>query len=223
MKRNSIQHSKPGFTLTELLVVIVIVITLAAVSFSAINGMRKTARTALALGNLRQLSVAAHSFADDQYDILPCTTWENKSLSIGETYWWSYLTPYLNSPQPYLLNGLFRDPASPEGRKFDPAEYRTNLWGEISYLPWYDRSTDWSAQVRGIKRNKLKDASRQPYLSTWTLQAGAIDAVMDEANFKSSVLPSAVWRDGAILVLYCDSSAVVVDNPVYKKIAPFMR
>lgn len=221
VKRNSISHPKPGFTLVELLVVIVIVITLAAISFMVTKGIRSKSHTALALGNLRQLSVAAHSVADEHHDILPSTTWKSESKGTGLTYWWTPLIDFLHPETNGKIDGLFRDPASPEGRKFNSAEFRNAKWSEISYIPWADGSTDWNSQIRGIKRSSLKDASRQPYLST-VVMGSAIPAVMSEGDFKSRVLPSAEWRDGAVLLLYCDGRAELAAKPVYRKIAPFM-
>ena len=221
VKSNSFQHSKPGFTLTELLVVIVIVITLAAISFMATQGIRNKSHTSLALANLRQISVAAHSAASENFDILPSTTWKNESKGTGLTYWWTPLIDFLHPETNGKINGLFRDPTSPEGRKFEPAEFRNAKWAEISYIPWADGSTDWNSQIRGIKRSALKDAARQPYLST-VVMGTAIPAVMSEGDFKTRVLPSADWREGAILLLYCDGRAEVTAKPVYRKIARFM-
>lgn len=218
---NSIQQSKQGFTLTELLVVIVIVITLAAISFVATQNIRGKAHTTLALGNLRQISIAAHAVASERYDILPSTTWKSESNGTSLGYWWTPLIDFLHPETNGKINGLFRDPASPEGRRFGSSEFRNAKWAEISYIPWADGSTDWNSQIRGIKRSALKDASRQPYLSTVVMGA-AIPAVMNEANFRTRVLPSAEWRDGAILLLYCDGRAELASKPVYRKIAPFM-
>jgi prepilin-type N-terminal cleavage/methylation domain-containing protein len=219
--KNSIRQFKQGFSLTELLVVIFIVITLATVSFMATQNMKSKAHTAIALGNLRQLSLAAHAVADERYDILPSTTWKSESNGTNLTYWWTPLIDFLHPETNGKIHGLFRDSASPEGRKYHSSEFRTAKWAEISYIPWADGSTDWNSQMRGIKRSRLREPARQPYLST-VVMGSAVPAVMSEADFKSRVLPSSEWRDGAILLLFCDGRAEMVRMPVYKQIAPLM-
>jgi prepilin-type N-terminal cleavage/methylation domain-containing protein len=210
-----------GFTLMEMLIVVVIVVMLAVITILVTKGIRSKAHASLSLGNLRQLSVAAHSAADDNRDILPSTTWASESKGTGLSYWWTPLIEFLHPDTKGKIYGLFRDPASPEGRKYNSGEFRNAKWAEISYIPWADGSTDWNVQIRGIKRSALKDASRQPYLST-VVMGTAIPAVMSEGDFSSRVLPSGEWRDGAILLLYCDGRAEMVTKPVYRKIAPFM-
>lgn len=213
--------SKAGFTLAELLIVIVLIIVLASIIYPLVRSIRGKAHTSLALGNLRQLSTAAHAVAGERYDILPSTTWKSESKGTSLTYWWTPLIDYLHPETNGRINGMFRDPASPEGKKFDSSEFRNAKWAEISYIPWADGSSDWNIQIRGIKRSALKDASRQPYLST-VVMGTAIPAVMSEGDFTSRVLPSAEWRDGAILLLYCDGRAEAAAKPVYRTIAPFM-
>lgn len=221
MNRNPTRPSKPGFTLTELLICVVLIVVLAAIVFPLYKNIRGKAHTSLALGNLRQLSSAAHSVAADHQDILPSTTWKSESRGTSLNYWWTPLVDYMHPQTNGKINGLFRDPASPEGRQYSPDEFRNAKWAEISYIPWADGSTDWNGQIRGIRRSRLNDAARQPYLST-AVMGTAIPAVMSEADFRTRVLPSAEWREDAILLLYCDGHAVRSIKPVYRTIAPFM-
>lgn len=55
----------PGFTLVELLVVITIIATLAALSFFGFSRMRAAADSATTVSNMRQLQAANQSFASD--------------------------------------------------------------------------------------------------------------------------------------------------------------
>jgi prepilin-type N-terminal cleavage/methylation domain-containing protein len=57
--------SKNGFTLTELLVVIVIVAALAAIAFTQALRMKKSANQAITTANLRQIGVALITYTAD--------------------------------------------------------------------------------------------------------------------------------------------------------------
>lgn len=59
------QFTRPGFTLTELLVTIVIIITLAALGLSGLSRMRKAADKVGGTRNLSQLQVANAGYAAD--------------------------------------------------------------------------------------------------------------------------------------------------------------
>ena len=222
MKLQSARRADQGLTLPEVLVVIAMIAVLVIIITMTTGGVRDTARASISLSNLRQLSVAGHAVAGDLGDILPATTWASESRGTSEMYWWTPLIRnYLYPDSNGKVNGLFRDPASPEGRAFSSSEFRNQKWSEISYIPWADGSTDWGRQIRGIKRGALKDSSRQPYLST-VVMGSAIPAVMSKEHFTTKVIPSGAWRKGAILLVYCDGHATVVKKPVYSEIAPLM-
>jgi prepilin-type N-terminal cleavage/methylation domain-containing protein/prepilin-type processing-associated H-X9-DG protein len=63
--------SKRGFTLVELLVVIAIVTVLLALLLPALSAAREAARKAACLSNLRQVSLAVHSYAHDYGGQIP--------------------------------------------------------------------------------------------------------------------------------------------------------
>jgi prepilin-type processing-associated H-X9-DG protein len=60
------QRSRGGFTLVEMMVVIIIIITLAVLSFSIISKMRDRANNVLAMANMRQVGVGIGSYLSDQ-------------------------------------------------------------------------------------------------------------------------------------------------------------
>jgi prepilin-type N-terminal cleavage/methylation domain-containing protein len=61
----------PGFTLVELLVVILIIVVLAALSILGITMVRKSAAAAKDAGTLRQISTCINMYAADHNDLMP--------------------------------------------------------------------------------------------------------------------------------------------------------
>ena len=68
---SGIGRSGSGFTLIELLVVISIVALLIALLLPAVKKARETARRTVCLSNVRQLSIALHSYASEFDGLLP--------------------------------------------------------------------------------------------------------------------------------------------------------
>jgi len=64
--------ARHGFTLIELLVVIAIIAILAAILFPVFARARESARKSSCLQNVRQLCLAALSYAQDYDEVLPC-------------------------------------------------------------------------------------------------------------------------------------------------------
>ena len=78
--------SLPAFTLTELLVVIVIIAVLAGLLFPLAAKFRRKAEATESISKLRQLGIAAVSYAGDNHNILPPAT--------GSDHWTELLAPY---------------------------------------------------------------------------------------------------------------------------------
>lgn len=80
---------KAGFTLTELLVVILIIVTLAAVSFTGIQRIRQSAQLARCADNLRTWGIAINSHAADNSGQVVWNGWA--SISSSARYYETYL------------------------------------------------------------------------------------------------------------------------------------
>jgi prepilin-type N-terminal cleavage/methylation domain-containing protein len=112
-KQGTAYRTRQGFTLTELLVVITIIVVLAAVVFSITGSVRKKASGAVSVSNLRQIGMAIPAHASDNNGRLPgpvlgdnFPTYQNNALS-GQLGW--LLKDYLSSeaqpdnPQPRMF------------------------------------------------------------------------------------------------------------------------
>jgi prepilin-type N-terminal cleavage/methylation domain-containing protein/prepilin-type processing-associated H-X9-DG protein len=83
-----------GFTLIELLVVIAIIAILAAILFPVFAKAREKARQSSCMNNVRQMTTAFLSYAQDYDENLPM--YQDSSYTWG---WYVVIDPYLKSPQ----------------------------------------------------------------------------------------------------------------------------
>ena len=87
-----------GFTLVELLVVIAIIAILAAILLSVLSKAKARARTTLCLNNLKQLTVAFHSYVTDNGDKIMPNYAAVGAGSKDEPAWVAGLMTYENDP-----------------------------------------------------------------------------------------------------------------------------
>ena len=87
-----------GFTLIELLVVIAIIAILAAILFPVFAKAREKARQSSCLSNVKQLMLAALSYAQDYDETLPCQTMSPTSTE-GYPMWYDLFQPYTKNDQ----------------------------------------------------------------------------------------------------------------------------
>ena len=92
--------SRRGFTLIELLVVIAIIAILAAILFPVFAKAREKARQATCLSNIRQMTTAILSYAQDYDEHLPFRWWR-QSPSFGLN-WDTAIYPYVKNSQLFV-------------------------------------------------------------------------------------------------------------------------
>ncbi len=89
-----------AFTLTELLVVIVIIAIICALLLPALGQVREAARMVTCMNNLRQLGLAVHGYGNEQDGLLPMSYANEDGNYSGSgqgsaKMWPQYLAPYI--------------------------------------------------------------------------------------------------------------------------------
>ncbi len=221
-----------GFTLVELLVVIVIVISLAALVFGLTRNMKARAAESASLSKLNQLGQAAMSAAAESSGYLPATFFDPEGDGAGKTYWWEKLAPYVYTtygqpPNDKKLDGLFRDSTRPAAKGISDSEFRGPKWGEIGWMPWINNENvpaSVSSTRPGIHLNALRRAGGQPFLTSADNTGSS--GIWNKSQYQRYVAPSAARHRDQILAYYCDGHAGMIkvsgDSSDYIKVAPSM-
>ena len=104
-------RSRGSFTLTELLVVISIIATLAALLMPSLSSARSTGRSVQCKNNQRQLGIAMRLYTADNDDVLPYA-WTSTSSCTGSvdcpyggTTFAALIYPYVNNINVYICPG----------------------------------------------------------------------------------------------------------------------
>ena len=84
--------SNKGFTLIELLVVIAIIALLMGVLLPSLNHAKQQARTVYCLNNLKQITLAAHTYTFSNNDYYPVAYYTEKVGYIRYYYSWDFTT-----------------------------------------------------------------------------------------------------------------------------------
>lgn len=98
-------HRQKGFTLVELLVVIAIIGVLIAVLLPAVSKARESSWTVICASNMRQLSVASHTYRQDYNQYLPIAVMQSPIFPAVATpvplvpMWFKAIDPYLGDAQ----------------------------------------------------------------------------------------------------------------------------
>jgi prepilin-type processing-associated H-X9-DG protein len=120
-----------GFTLFELLVVVVLVIVLATIGFTATRAATRAANSARAISNLKQTGVLTMTYAADRNNRLPlsATSWD--SMMQGRIAWFQgNLADFgglkLDWTKPHFLPEIFYDPTLKREREHPWGSFGVN-------------------------------------------------------------------------------------------------
>ncbi len=211
---------REGFTLTELLVVISIIIVLAVLIVAIVGRAREGARKSASSNNLRQIGVAVASFVAENNGYLPA------SRSSMGVYWPQIVWPYAESLDIYMLpmspkrpmdskmndgEGYFpmTDNAAMNPQK-QPIRWNYVINGGAPKLPFAELADDGKPLPgigNGLSRpyNQITDPARTLMMAegtSWWLNA--------EAKPGSSRIRT--WSNGTANILWCDGSLQLL-NP----------
>ena len=112
-----------GFTVTELVVVVGIMIALAGVGMPIFRGMKSTAQSAKCITRLRGLGTALESYLAENGNFFPRIKMGRKSRSGGNNVLEEVLSPYVDGPE------VFQCPADHEDYRKTGSSYFWNHRG----------------------------------------------------------------------------------------------
>ncbi|MCP4589505.1 MAG: type II secretion system protein [bacterium] len=144
------QCSGAGFTLVEVLVVVSIISLLLAIMFPSLRHARDTAKGVKCLSNLRQMTVAAHTYAHEHEDRYPIALyWQ--SVPVLVSYAWDFTTTKDWSTRPPTVRvtlGLLWQGAGTEQVHQCPAFVGAHNWQADPYTG-YNYNTSYIGHGAG--------------------------------------------------------------------------
>jgi prepilin-type N-terminal cleavage/methylation domain len=158
------KNSLRGFTLVELLVVLGIIILLATLVSKGARAVQESSRRAKCASNLRQMAIAALSYADDHKGEFP---WASRKMSGYTSFCWDFVTPKGEAPQPgvmwdgYGLNSVLQCPsylkgnANWTGDPFTGYNYNSSFIGKVEGDPAFRKTPARLSQIKDPSRTVI--------------------------------------------------------------------
>ena len=209
-------HSGGAFTLIELLVVIAIIAVLAALLLPALSRAKDSARSIQCLNQMKQITLAAHLYADDNDDLFPRS--QHSAFANGQLPWERALAPALGATVntwTNMLTGLYHCPADQQPAHLS---YGMNYYFELGPEDDYPENPQTWRKFSLIAHpantvfftEVLTDADHvMPALSWATVADAEADVAWNRHAGKSNY--TFVDGHGALLPLLCTYNPPQVD------------
>jgi prepilin-type processing-associated H-X9-DG protein/prepilin-type N-terminal cleavage/methylation domain-containing protein len=166
-----------GFTLTELMVVIVIIVVLAAMTFMGASRMKEKARSAVCASNIRQVGMAMLSYTSDNQNKLPPLAKIDPRTGKQSGIWTLVLARdgYLWDPQtpgtPRLNEGVWACPECTESSNITHMGYGI---AEATVIQYDDRVSRANTRLGKTEFGSLRLTSIKNPSRTWLLGDAAL-------------------------------------------------
>jgi len=202
-----------GFTLVELLVVIVIIATLAGVTFAVTQRLKKSAENTKSIQNMRQIGALAGVYAADHSMSLPPAQaitgkgnvmWFHALMSqvytdstdqdrmLGDTKWWE-------ANKPFMRNPLMTETSKPPFRPWFPG-YALNNQLAIRAFSTANAADYTNNLTRPVPLALIPEPGRTPYAipsGNWFYTSGDLSGAGIKAFLVSGKIP-VVFVDGHV-------------------------
>ena len=157
--RSKLPRPNSAFTLIELLTVIAIIGILAAIIIPTVGQVRKTAKSAKCISNLRQIGMAFNLYPADNKGRFPraLNNLRRNDPSKGDS-WYIAITPYIQTAALSATSTVFRCPS--EVAEVDPARVNTVLQYAVSYATERTGSVAAAPAGIGAKPEDIPNLSR---------------------------------------------------------------
>lgn len=234
---NSLRHAA-GFTLIELMVVIAIMVTLAAIGGVAITSHMGAGDEAKCRAQLEQLLQLGTKYSQDiaHPGLLPTSGMEDDedTETVDESEgWWLSIAPELDAvvfPRQaggkMKVSSIFHCPADARTTVGNDSTFAADV-RSVSYVSWTDASDDPENPNSCIRTTARQRLDVLPWLSDGNPVKG--ESVTDLDSFRKQVMPAAERHGGKVLVGYASGvvKAIEIDedasaDKVFRKIAPDM-